>query len=1008
MQENTQAIQFKKSKAKNFFLARDYSNAEKLLKEILSENQELSDSNFLEVNKLLGTLYIRNKNFNESLNVWQQIEERFPNNSDALNNLGVVYRSLGQYDKSIAVLEHAQEVDGETETVLFNLGSTYKDAKNFPQAIECFQKLVKLKPDDALAYNYLGTAYLSSGDEDNAAYYYKKGLQVDPNHPYLNYNLANIYKNQKAFTEALCFYNTALKANPNWSDVLQKIVDIYIEQGNITEAINFQKAIIKISGESEKTLTALAGLYFKLDDETTAEQYYKKAIKFSGNPTAEVITDYASYLISKKRIAEAKTLLERHKDYDSFELLLLYADVCLTVNDFASAKEIIQKLYKKNPKSLDVLKMYGKLFSSVGQREQAENIFKQILTHYPSEIGLRLDLAKQYFETGNYVQCENELSKYLIERPGDIDARILLGNCYKQLGKYDKAKFEYESVLKTDPKNIVAMAALSSFLQEHGNVLDAIMMADKMINVQSERGSLADIKSLTDSLALYEKATEKYNRQKKVHPKFLQSGTSSPEPESPAIQAETDSGMDLTDDDIDKQDMSLPFDDLVEMSDEEESWETDEPIDEQTLSDMVDVDTPVDIQANDDSFLDADGRDAAFTSSANSQNRIGDAKLPPQKYDDDSYVLPEVSEEPQFANPIAAMDDTTESPSNMSLPPELSAFAQMDRAEYPNKDNEINSQDLLQQQSDMLKGLTDQMKNFDELLSMGKEQREDTELAKQNDLLDNLNKKLDNLKLPEYSENMEKDKEAVADTDTRAEQLQKQNELLDGLNKKLEELKKQDEIKSNEALKQQAEKLEDIQEKLDDFDDLLSLGTDGIDNLENINDAIENRNDEVENENDEDHQTLEDAITNEGIDLSEIQEQPVQKKVPVGKMKQPPQFEHALKEISSMEMLELFKALRDLMMTLPETESKLFLASSERVQLQYIIDKLSGSVGLRMRAIFMKMRDFLNYNQYYESTENVTIQSLLDYLKQMAISLPDKDFAEVCVSKLDSIIEKIR
>lgn len=86
------------------------------------------------------------------------------------------------------------------------------------------------------------------------------------------------------------------------------------------------------------------------------------------------------------------------------------------------------------------------------------------------------------------------------------------------------------------------------------------------------------------------------------------------------------------------------------------------------------------------------------------------------------------------------------------------------------------------------------------------------------------------------------------------------------------------------------------------------------------------------------------------------------------------------------------------MLTLPVEEAKNFLVSDERVKIRYIIDKLEGSVGLRMRASFMKMRNFLeNPNIHAEKRER---EKFAWTFESMAGSLPDAGFQRLVFQNL--------
>ena len=1065
MQDNNDdtTINLKYSQARNLFLSRDYASAETLLESLLNECPEMSDKNFLEIQKLLGTLYIRTKQFDKSLLVWKKVTERFPGNLEAIINLATVYRNLKQYDKAIQTLKEAKEIAGENDEVLFNLGAVYKDSGDYQNAIDAFQKLVALKADDALAYNYLGTAYLLSGDKANASYYYKRGLQVDPNHPFLNYNLANMYREERAFTEALAFYNAALRVNPNWSDVLHSIAEIYTEEGNINAAINFEKSIIKTEGETERACIALANLYLKLNDEAEVERYYKKALAL--NPKSEqAAIGLCKYLIAKNEITETLHVLENAKKAgsESEELLLLYANTCLRVKDFATAKEITQKLYQNNKDSIEVLKLYGNLFSLLGQTENAEKIFLQILQKSPGEIGLRFNLANQYYEAGNYKNAATQLEQYLIEKPLDSEARILLGKCYEKLKLFDKVRKEYETVLKDDPKNLKAMAALSEFLQKQGNVLDAVMMADSMINLQSERGSEDDLQSLAKSLNLYEKAAEKFNAQASNKPNFIKQNA---EPVKKPESAKSDTHSTVEEEQesfslIDESgkveqpdDLNMPFDDLVELSDEEETWKKSNPIEEQTLKDIVDVDSPIIGNSSHDEIipgLNSVNRDAAFS---NPINQGGISPMQFAKANDfsnpDDFVLPQVQDEPAFmpkANDTRTLPETEMHGINQLDDLNLKSNEELEKQKQNQKPDQNQNyathnddalqraQEQLAEQSELIENLNEQLANFKPPRDDAYDRNTEDELAKQSALIDKLNEKLDNLKLSEYNDEQKKaserferqnelldklndklaaldlpvygDEARRVDEPSRVEErFEQQDNLIDQLNKKLDELQsteyanqqKSDVLfdKQNALLEQQLEQLDDLKDAFDAFDDILAIG--------------KNKKQELETP-----KTIEQALGDDAYDLMPATQNAGQstnapvKKMPVGKLKETPGFDRALQTISSEDMLELFKSLRELLTALPVEESRKFLASDERVKIQYIIRKLTGAVGLRMRAIFMKMRNFFQNPKAADIESDVTVKNLLEYLRDMADVLPDKGFSEACVSKLDSIIKNMK
>ena len=68
------------------------------------------------------------------------------------------------------------------------------------------------------------------------------------------------------------------------------------------------------------------------------------------------------------------------------------------------------------------------------------------------------------------------------------------------------------------------------------------------------------------------------------------------------------------------------------------------------------------------------------------------------------------------------------------------------------------------------------------------------------------------------------------------------------------------------------------------------------------------------------------------------------------RIKDSPAFESYLSTADPEKLAELFLYLRNLFAFLPQEELDVFLNSSERMQIYYIIARLSGEIGLKARA----------------------------------------------------------
>ena len=106
-------------------------------------------------------------------------------------------------------------------------------------------------------------------------------------------------------------------------------------------------------------------------------------------------------------------------------------------------------------------------------------------------------------------------------------------------------------------------------------------------------------------------------------------------------------------------------------------------------------------------------------------------------------------------------------------------------------------------------------------------------------------------------------------------------------------------------------------------------------------------------------------------------------------IKDSPSFEQYLNTTDPEQLAQLFLYLRDLAAYLPQEELEIFLNSSERIQIYYIIARLSGELGLKERANLIKQACSVASAQ--PPYNDVSVFKLLSYLRDLSIELPDQD-----------------
>ena len=898
--------------ANSAILSRDYDFAEKILLNQFKK-QKSSPEEYYKLKSLLGKLYVRSGDIKKGLEVYKELDSLNPNNLDTLNNMGVIYRRLNMFNESVVILEKAKAIDPKNETTLYNLGNTYKQKGDYKHAIQCFTDVLEMKPDDALAYNHLASAYFLCKDYPKALETYKMGLKVDPNHPFLHFNLAELYKEEKLYKEAINSYQTAIKTKPNWDEALTAIADCYVEIGEFEKAIETCKMLIDSNGKSEGNFTKLAKLYEAANDDKNAEAFYKKAIALNENFLPAVL-GYSNLLKTQKRYFDAYNILISNKDKypDNKELLLSTAEVCLMLEDYAKAKEILNYLSAKIKGDKDILKMQGKLYSVLGDTKRAELIFEHLLQVSPSEINMRAELADLYFHNDKYKEAANELIKYLNEKPQEVSARLKLGKAYEQMKKYDLAKHEYNKIIKNDAKNTEALAAIVELNKKEGNTLEAVRLANEIVDIQTDKTEDDDINSLSRSLELYEEAVKSYGDDEILSKNLDKLRPSEEEVDISLEQDLKDAGgLNFEDDDEitlsesfeDMPDLEMPFDDLMELADDENF---DRGEDEDSLDNLVYMDTPIDDSPDIGSEYDPLDLDQP-------------ASNKPRKNDipEEEFQLQDTSkkEEEEVKQPAMPQSSPASAVPNESVPyqPEPPYQSEPQSRPQPQQKSSLPEPDYNEEFSSAAKPEAAKPDAADSFIS------EDEEIEM----------------MPE-SEAVSK---PMAESPLYEESPQTSN-------------------RSN----------------LDEID---LTPDDDLDNAESVDEIV-----------------------------NDVSEKPNISVLPHG-VKQSPQFEEELDIIESEEIVKLFVYLRDLLDNLPAVELKDFLISNERIQMEYVINKLSGDVGLKRRMILLNVRGALKKTIDPKTSTDKTLKDVLGYLRIVSSQLPDKGFASACIGKINNLIKQI-
>ena len=227
-----------------------------------------------------------NKKLNEAKNLYNEVLKLEPNHSNALNNLGEIFRVEGETEKAKICYEKAIEVNPNLASAFNNLGLIYSKNKDKFKAKDLFIKAVDLDSNFANPNYNLGIIYKELGDYKKAKIFYEKVIKINSNHADTYNNLAIINEELGETQNARKNYSKAIEINPKHINALW---NSHILAFDIGEALSILRKINEIDKQNIKSrimtsaLESYKGnfeLYNKLLNSEHSNHPYMRSIKW--------------------------------------------------------------------------------------------------------------------------------------------------------------------------------------------------------------------------------------------------------------------------------------------------------------------------------------------------------------------------------------------------------------------------------------------------------------------------------------------------------------------------------------------------------------------------------------------------------------------------------------------------------------------------------------------------------------------------------------------------------
>jgi Tfp pilus assembly protein PilF len=193
----------------------------------------------------------------DSLTLWNDVLDKYPNAIMAYHNRGVTFLERKEYTKAISDFNH-----------VINFVSDY---------------------DRRTIYLYLATLYRAVGRNERAVASYKKAKEIDIKLVQHYYEIGNKYKDIGKYKEAIALYKKALGLDSNNLLICGELADTYIVMGNYKESITLYKKTLEIAPNLGVAHNNLAVAYYFEKQYDLAVKHCDKALNLGYKVTPKLL-----------------------------------------------------------------------------------------------------------------------------------------------------------------------------------------------------------------------------------------------------------------------------------------------------------------------------------------------------------------------------------------------------------------------------------------------------------------------------------------------------------------------------------------------------------------------------------------------------------------------------------------------------------------------------------------------------------------------------------------------
>ncbi len=422
---------------------------------------------------------------NEAVEEFKAAATLEPNNPEAHNRLGEIYRMQGRLDEASTQFDKAARLDPKYSEAVANQGTIQRAKGSNDRAKEFYRKAIALNSKNHYAHYYLGEALVAEGK-------YHEGIES---------------------------LNTALYQNRNSAPVHTKMAEAFSRQGNEAAAISHYREAIRLKPEYIPAYRNLATLFDNRGDGEFGIAELKSGL--NANPNAnDFRVDIGRMSLAVEKADQAVTYFKEalHNDPNNPEALrglsqAYYMKATSSANqgtvgsgdDYVDAERAIQNALRFNPNDISLHLALLRIAKLSGRPDVAQDELNRIVNTTPTSANEQIAKSEALFSLGRFQESDQMARQMMGQFGGDVKKQLLLADAMKVNGNLDMAIEGYKQVKSIDPENKKAERGIQRIKVVQEDARKKLTLAQSLDNSR-QRKSARDF--YLETIAMYPRQPE--------------------------------------------------------------------------------------------------------------------------------------------------------------------------------------------------------------------------------------------------------------------------------------------------------------------------------------------------------------------------------------------------------------------------------------------------------------------------------------------------------------------